>query len=58
MMQTYVTFRQVPAKDGETLAQTNNAVWVETSAKENINVGKYRNPSIIASTHLLTGKSL
>ncbi|KAK0230672.1 P-loop containing nucleoside triphosphate hydrolase protein [Armillaria fumosa] len=40
MTQTYVTFRQVPAKDGEALAQTNNAVWVETSAKENINVGK------------------
>ncbi|KAK0206659.1 P-loop containing nucleoside triphosphate hydrolase protein [Desarmillaria ectypa] len=35
-----LTTRQVPAEDGERLAQANNAVWVETSAKDNINVGK------------------
>ncbi|KAG7449319.1 uncharacterized protein BT62DRAFT_929283, partial [Guyanagaster necrorhizus] len=35
-----LTMRQVPTEDGERLAQANNAVWVETSAKDNINVGK------------------
>lgn len=31
--------RQVEASEGEQLALTNKAAWVETSAKNNINVG-------------------
>ncbi|KAF5353192.1 hypothetical protein D9756_007876 [Leucocoprinus leucothites] len=34
------TGRQVDASDGEKLAQANKAAFVETSAKDNINVGK------------------
>jgi hypothetical protein len=33
--------RQVAPDEGEKLAQTNKAAWVETSAKNNINVGMY-----------------
>jgi len=32
--------RQVQASEGEKLAQKNGAAWIETSAKNNINVGK------------------
>ncbi|TFK55469.1 hypothetical protein OE88DRAFT_1731163 [Heliocybe sulcata] len=32
--------RQVPPDEGETLAKENHAAWVETSAKNNQNVGK------------------
>jgi len=32
--------RQVPPNEGEELAKTNKAAWVETSAKDNVNVGK------------------
>jgi len=32
--------RQVRSEEGEELAKTNKAAWVETSAKNNINVGK------------------
>ncbi|KAH7930092.1 hypothetical protein BV22DRAFT_1109521 [Leucogyrophana mollusca] len=32
--------RQVPPDEGEELAKTNKAAWVETSAKDNVNVGK------------------
>jgi len=31
--------RQVEPHEGEKLAQTNKAAWVETSAKNDINVG-------------------
>ena len=34
-----VTRRQVDAKDGEKLAKTNDCAWIETSAKNNVNVG-------------------
>ena len=33
--------RQVDAKDGEKLAKTNDCAWIETSAKNNVNVGTY-----------------
>ena len=33
--------RQVQSNEGEELAKTNKAAWVETSAKNNINVGKF-----------------
>ena len=36
-----VTRRQVDAKDGEKLAKTNDCAWIETSAKNNVNVGMY-----------------
>ncbi|KII94825.1 hypothetical protein PLICRDRAFT_169544 [Plicaturopsis crispa FD-325 SS-3] len=36
----HVMSRQVKPNEGEELARVNNAAWVETSAKENINVGK------------------
>lgn len=32
--------RQVLSEEGEELAKTNKAAWVETSAKNNINVGE------------------
>ncbi|KAF8654758.1 hypothetical protein AX16_003413 [Volvariella volvacea WC 439] len=32
--------RQVEQSEGEKLAQANKAAWIETSAKENVNVGK------------------
>ncbi|PPR00270.1 hypothetical protein CVT26_009022 [Gymnopilus dilepis] len=32
--------RQVDSKDGEELAKANDCAWIETSAKNNINVGK------------------
>jgi len=32
--------RQVDSRDGEELAKTNDCAWIETSAKDNINVGK------------------
>ncbi|KAF8904688.1 P-loop containing nucleoside triphosphate hydrolase protein [Gymnopilus junonius] len=32
--------RQVDSKDGEQLAKENDCAWIETSAKNNINVGK------------------
>jgi hypothetical protein len=32
--------RQVAPNEGEELAKLNNAAWVETSAKNNVNVGK------------------
>jgi len=32
--------RQVAPKEGEDLAKINKAAWVETSAKNNVNVGK------------------
>jgi len=32
--------RQVPPSEGEELAKLNKAAWVETSAKNNVNVGK------------------
>jgi len=32
--------RQIDPAEGEKLAQANNAAWVETSAKNNVNVGK------------------
>ncbi|KAF9560345.1 hypothetical protein CPC08DRAFT_690138 [Agrocybe pediades] len=32
--------RQVDPKDGQMLAKQNDCAWIETSAKENINVGK------------------
>jgi len=32
--------RQVQAPEGEKLAQRNGAAWIETSAKNNVNVGK------------------
>lgn len=30
----------MPPNEGEELAKLNNAAWVETSAKNNVNVGK------------------
>lgn len=33
--------RQVDPAEGEQLAQVNNAAWIETSSKNNINVGQY-----------------
>jgi len=41
----YVTRRQVDAKDGEKLAKTNDCAWIETSAKNNVNVGAYFVPN-------------
>jgi Ras family len=35
----YPSSRQVESTEGEQLAQTNNAAWIETSAKDNINIG-------------------
>ncbi|KAF8957659.1 small GTPase superfamily [Flammula alnicola] len=32
--------RQVDSKDGENLAKQNDCAWIETSAKNNVNVGK------------------
>jgi Ras homolog enriched in brain len=31
--------RQVPSEEGQQLAKQNHAAWVETSAKQNTNVG-------------------
>jgi hypothetical protein len=31
--------RQVDSKDGETLAREMDCAWIETSAKNNINIG-------------------
>jgi len=39
-LQTSPISRQVLSAEGEELAKTNKAAWVETSAKNNINVGK------------------
>jgi len=39
-LQTSPISRQVRSEEGEELAKTNKAAWVETSAKNNINVGK------------------
>jgi len=36
--------RQVPSSEGENLARANKAVWIETSAKNNVNIGLYRYP--------------
>ncbi|KIY72098.1 hypothetical protein CYLTODRAFT_440855 [Cylindrobasidium torrendii FP15055 ss-10] len=35
-----LTTRQVSAEEGQALAKTNKAAWVETSAKNNLNVAK------------------
>ena len=32
--------RQVQAAEGEELAKANSAAWIETSAKNNLNVGE------------------
>ncbi|KIY73768.1 hypothetical protein CYLTODRAFT_434114 [Cylindrobasidium torrendii FP15055 ss-10] len=32
--------RQVPTEEGQQLAKENSAAWIETSAKQNVNVGK------------------
>jgi hypothetical protein len=40
-METRLCSRQVQASEGEKLAQRNGAAWIETSAKNNINVGEY-----------------
>ena len=56
----YVTRRQVDAKDGEKLAKTNDCAWIETSAKNNVNVGAYFVPHTTyfpASLGLLNGLS-
>lgn len=37
---TDLSSRQVSPQDGEALAKSNKAAWIETSAKENVNVGK------------------
>jgi len=39
-LQSSPNSRQVPPNEGEELAKLNNAAWVETSAKNNVNVGK------------------
>ncbi|KAG2369847.1 hypothetical protein BDR07DRAFT_1370926 [Suillus spraguei] len=39
-LQTSPNSRQVAPNEGEELAKLNNAAWVETSAKNNVNVGK------------------
>ena len=38
----YSPTRQVEPKEGEKLAKENKAAWVETSAKNAINVGQYQ----------------
>lgn len=37
----FLRSRQVDASEGEKLAQANKAAWIETSAKNNVNVGQY-----------------
>lgn len=32
--------RQIDQSEGERLAQQNHAAWVETSSKDNVNIGK------------------
>jgi Ras family protein len=39
-LQSSPNSRQVAPNEGEELAKLNNAAWVETSAKNNVNVGK------------------
>jgi len=39
-LQTSPTIRQIASAEGEELAKQNKAAWVETSAKNNVNVGK------------------
>ncbi|KAG1755745.1 small GTPase superfamily [Suillus lakei] len=39
-LQSNPNSRQVAPNEGEELAKLNNAAWVETSAKNNVNVGK------------------
>lgn len=41
--------RQVQPKEGEELAKSNRAAWVETSAKNNDNVGTCILPVVIPS---------
>lgn len=54
--------RQVQSAEGEDLARENHAAWIETSAKNNINVGE--SPSIrkfrcwLASINVLGSQSL
>lgn len=50
--------RQVQASEGEKLAQRIGAAWIETSAKDNINVGKYcvSKPVILPILYWTLGK--
>lgn len=50
--------RQVPPNEGEELAKLNKAAWVETSAKNNVNVGRSLSlfESFNSLRHFITGK--
>ena len=40
-LRSYRNLRQVSPDEGQGLAAENRAAWVETSAKNNVNVGTY-----------------
>ena len=44
--------RQVQPDEGEELAKSNKAAWVETSAKNNVNVGTYTLLNAVRTSHL------
>jgi len=44
-----ITSRQIDPTEAQDFAKLNNAAWVETSAKENINVGKHKSFLTISS---------
>jgi hypothetical protein len=47
-----VNRRQVDAKDGEKLAKVNDCAWIETSAKNNVNVGTSFTPNTYSCTRI------
>lgn len=46
---SYRNLRQVSPDEGQGLAAENSAAWIETSAKNNVNVGTYNHLPLIAS---------
>lgn len=53
---SYRNLRQVSTDEGKVLAQENQAAWIETSAKNNVNVGKWSQPQCEQSLKFLQAK--